>query len=259
MHSCCHTALSEILNRIVRVKITMHYQLICTIFLPIWGLEYCCLVSKTGWCQRRMTPSGGRHWSLFVSLCLFMFVGQKDHAKKMKILASLKAHLPSTPCYSHSFSITENYVILIHQPLFIKIMKLAAARLLQVTFKEALFFDPSVKVSLCCLLTPGLSKDFQCHVWPYYFCICEIIQVGHQATSEKGGQPGDLQIATLIFLKGLFGYVWVNILTLSCERLCKGTWALFRLEKHFFSFFSMVINYQIKHNARQFGKSAWWL
>ena len=24
-----------------------------------------------------------------------------------------------------------------------------------------------------CLLTPGLSKDIRCHVWPYYFlCIC---------------------------------------------------------------------------------------
>ena len=22
---------------------------------------------------------------------------------------------------------------------------------------------------LCCLMTPGLSKDIRCHVWPYFF------------------------------------------------------------------------------------------
>ena len=27
----------------------------------------------------------------------------------------------------------------------------------------------SESIGLCCLMTPGLSKDIQCHVWPYFF------------------------------------------------------------------------------------------
>ena len=28
--------------------------------------------------------------------------------------------------------------------------------------------------NLCCLMTPGLSKDIQCHVWPYSFLCLQI-------------------------------------------------------------------------------------
>ena len=37
-HSCCHTALSTISNRIVG-NITTHHLILYTIFLPMWGLQ----------------------------------------------------------------------------------------------------------------------------------------------------------------------------------------------------------------------------
>ena len=57
---------------------------------------------------------------------------------------------------------------------------------------------------LCCLMTPGFSKDIRCHVWP---------NSGHQGTSEMGCQ---LVIADgyLSLPQGLCRYIWVDILTL---------------------------------------------
>ena len=40
-------------------------------------------------------------------------------------------------------------------------------------------------------------------------------RIRHQATHNVGCQPGHLHMATLVFLRGLCGYVWDNILTLS--------------------------------------------
>ena len=73
-----------------------------------------------------------------------------------------------------------------------------------------------VGLGLCCLMTPGLSKDIQCHVWPYFFpnlhitrsdirphikwAVSLVIAYGH----------GHINISW-----GLCGYVRVNILTLS--------------------------------------------
>ena len=45
-------------------------------------------------------------------------------------------------------------------------------------------------VSLCCLLTPGLSKDIRCHERPYFSKIANH-QLRHQATHKVGCQPGD--------------------------------------------------------------------
>ena len=42
---------------------------------------------------------------------------------------------------------------------------------------------------LCCLMTPGLSKDIRCHVWPYFFKLANT-QIRHQVTHEVGCQPG---------------------------------------------------------------------
>ena len=39
-------------------------------------------------------------------------------------------------------------------------------------------------------MTPGLSKDIQYHVWPY-FCKLAIHQIRHQVTHKVGCQPGD--------------------------------------------------------------------
>jgi len=71
--------------------------------------------------------------------------GDTDHANKMSVLATLPAHSPRSPSYSHSFSITEKYFILLEQPLFISIFKLAAGKFLNLSFKDALQFRPDEK------------------------------------------------------------------------------------------------------------------
>ena len=40
---------------------------------------------------------------------------------------------------------------------------------------------------LCCLITLGLGKDIQCHVWPYAFLMFE----NPQFRVKLGSQPGD--------------------------------------------------------------------
>ena len=107
---------------------------------------------------------------------------------------------------------------------------------------------------LCCLLTPGLSRGIQCHLWLLFF----YAQIRHQDTSKVANQLGDCrwplpscvlrQVETanshvsefanhmswtvrhLVQLRGLCGYVWVNILTLSPPRATvwwtmKNTWS----------------------------------
>ena len=44
-------------------------------------------------------------------------------------------------------------------------------------------------------------------------------QIRCQATHKVSCQSGDLHMVTLIFLRGLCGYVWINILTLSPPRV----------------------------------------
>ena len=60
---------------------------------------------------------------------------------------------------------------------------------------------------LCCLMTPGLSKDIQCHVrMTILFIISASQQIRYQAIHKVGCQPGD-------FAYGHFslplGFVWV--------------------------------------------------
>ena len=67
---------------------------------------------------------------------------------------------------------------------------------------------------LCYLMTPGLSKDIQCPVWPHFFQTCKL--PGQTAGPTLSGPSAWwLHIVTFIFLRGLCGYVWVNILTVS--------------------------------------------
>ena len=71
---------------------------------------------------------------------------------------------------------------------------------------------------LCCFLTPGLGKDILCHVWPYFFWTCK--SPGQIFGHTKSGLSARwLHMVTSIFLRGLCGYVWVNILTLSLQRV----------------------------------------
>ena len=66
---------------------------------------------------------------------------------------------------------------------------------------------------VCCLMTPGLSKDIPCHAWPYTFLRLQIIRLDIRKYVK---QAVSLVIADghLVFLRGLCGHVWVNILTL---------------------------------------------
>ena len=51
-----------------------------------------------------------------------------------------------------------------------------------------IFFWGLVWFGVYCLMTPGLSKDIQCHVWPYFFLTYKC-QIKHQATHKMGCQP----------------------------------------------------------------------
>ena len=70
---------------------------------------------------------------------------------------------------------------------------------------------------LCCLMTPGFSKDIWCHVWPCSF-LC--LQIAWSDIRPHVIWPVSLVIADgySIFIRGMCAYVWVNILTLSPPR-----------------------------------------
>ena len=79
-------------------------------------------------------------------------------------------------------------------------------------------------VCLCCLMTPGLSKDILCHVWPYFFYFLQTS--ANQQIRLSDIRPHIkwavslviLHMVTSISLQGLCGYICVNILTLSPQR-----------------------------------------
>ena len=72
---------------------------------------------------------------------------------------------------------------------------------------------------VCCWMTPGLSRDIRCHVWPYFSKLANH-QIRHQPI-RSGLSVWWLHMVTLIFLRGLCGYVWVNVLTLPPLRVTR--------------------------------------
>ena len=60
-------------------------------------------------------------------------------------------------------------------------------------------------------MTPDLSKDIQCHVWPYFSKLSNQ-QIRHQATHKVGCQASDCIWSLYSFSWGLYGYVWVNMM-----------------------------------------------
>ena len=73
---------------------------------------------------------------------------------------------------------------------------------------------------LCRLMTPGHSKSIRCHtsIWPYSF-LCLQITRSDIRSHLKGAVSLVIADGHLIFLRGLCGYVWFNILTLSPLRV----------------------------------------
>ena len=65
---------------------------------------------------------------------------------------------------------------------------------------------------LCCLMTPGISKDIRCRVWPYFLKLT-YNEIGHQATQWSGLSAWCLHMVTSIFLWGVSEYIWSNILS----------------------------------------------
>ena len=51
-------------------------------------------------------------------------------------------------------------------------------------------FPYAQREGLSCLITPGLSKDIRCHVWPYFSKVANH-QIRHQATHKVGCPPVD--------------------------------------------------------------------
>ena len=71
------------------------------------------------------------------------------------------------------------------------------------------------RFGLCCLMTPGLSKDIRCHVWPYFYKQVQISRSDIRPHIKWAVSLVILHMVTSIFLRALCGYIWVNILTLS--------------------------------------------
>ena len=69
------------------------------------------------------------------------------------------------------------------------------------------------------LMTPGLSKDIRCHVWPYVSINLQISRSDIRPHIKWAVSLVILHMVTSIFLWGLCGYIWVNILTLSPQRV----------------------------------------
>ena len=64
------------------------------------------------------------------------------------------------------------------------------------------------EIYVALILTPGLSKDIQCHAWPYPFAMLANHQIGHQTTSKISCQSAWwLQKVTLMFLRGLCTHI----------------------------------------------------
>ena len=70
------------------------------------------------------------------------------------------------------------------------------------------------RLSLCCLMTSGLSKNIWCHVWPYYFLFLHIIRSDIRS-HVKWAISMVIVDDHLIFLRVFCAYVWVNIFILS--------------------------------------------
>ena len=67
-------------------------------------------------------------------------------------------------------------------------------------------------------MTPGLRKDIWFHIWPRSF-LCMRITRSDIRLHVKWAVSLVIADGWLIFLRGLCGYVWVNILTLSPPRV----------------------------------------
>ena len=71
----------------------------------------------------------------------------------------------------------------------------------------------------CFLMTPGLRKDIQCHVWTYSFSLLANHQIRHQPICKVLAVSLVIADGPLTFLGSLCGYVRANILTLSPLRV----------------------------------------
>ncbi|KAG8563190.1 hypothetical protein GDO81_015967 [Engystomops pustulosus] len=69
----------------------------------------------------------------------------KSPLKSAEVLCSIPAHHLLSPSYYHSFGMTENYIILIEQPLKLDILKLATAYFRKVNWASCISFNKDEK------------------------------------------------------------------------------------------------------------------
>ena len=88
------------------------------------------------------------------------------------------------------------------------------------TITSNIWYKPTfgISLSLSSLMTPGVSVRIFGVTYDHTFLNLQIIII-HHATRKVGGQTWWLHMTTLIFLRDLCGYVWVNILSLSPSRV----------------------------------------
>ena len=82
MHSCHHTALSEISNRIVGVHITTNYQLFCTILLPMWGLQILLFGLKD---RPVSTEDDATWWEAMITILCPCQIGEDCQGSRVRI------------------------------------------------------------------------------------------------------------------------------------------------------------------------------
>ncbi|ELU08442.1 hypothetical protein CAPTEDRAFT_20779 [Capitella teleta] len=74
--------------------------------------------------------------------------GCAEPLENRQLVCSVPAHRPSYPSYFHSFGMTENYIILVEQPLVTNVFKLLARRFINFTYKDTLNFHPEERVRI---------------------------------------------------------------------------------------------------------------
>ncbi len=85
---------------------------------------------------------------IFISL---FYSGDKENfAETAEIVASIPAEWKMKPSYYHSFSMTENYYIIVEAPLVLNLIKLLTSKIRRKAFNTAMEWHPNRPVCINC-------------------------------------------------------------------------------------------------------------
>lgn len=93
-----------------------------------------------------------RDYVFFICFFFFLFFFSDD--KKVSpfdsgsVVCTIPASRTLNPSYYHSFAMTENYFILVEQPLYLSLLRMAWAHFVAGAYVDALNWDPHTPVSM---------------------------------------------------------------------------------------------------------------